>query len=291
MGCEGPYIENTKPPPHLDDCIRQYRIWNKSPLFVLTDAENVQHITKRRGVYPVAIEDYRTDKVDRFQAVFNYPENSFWSVSTTRFFYLEEFVRQNDLAPFCHFENDVLVYFNLKKYGELFSRLYSWIAATLCDDDHMTSGFMYIYTADALSDFNDFILTELKRCGVQGFEREFKVTMVNDMTLLRRYSDTSEEVDTLPIRSDYDKFDYFRAIFDPGDYGQHVGGTRGFGPGVVYAGHYVGKVLSENPGAGVVMKEENGLRVPFFSCDGQLTRMNSLHVHSKRLKDFMSDGG
>jgi len=295
LGCKGPYINGTQPPAHMRHCIEQYRLFNTAPLYVLTDRANLPLIPQQPGVFPVAVEDYMTDKCHRFASRYAYAADEFWSVSTTRFFYLEEFIKRNKLAPAIHFENDVLVYFDVEKAAPIFKQLYGpYVALAPCDADQATSGFMYFGTYEALAHMTTFFVDMLTEHGVHGFEAKYKVHMMNDMTLMRRYADTRGAGHTgfLPVLpfGDYSRgYAEFGAIFDPGDFGQYVGGTvGGSGPGTIYAGHIIGGVLNAHPEYKIVFQDENGRRCPYFSYEDKLVKMNSLHVHSKHLAQFMS---
>jgi hypothetical protein len=295
LGCQGPYIANTQPPAHMEHCIEQYLLFNRSPLYVLTDRANLPHIKQRPNVYPVAIEDYASEKGQRFARQFNYAANEFWSVSTTRFFYLEEFARRHNLAPFAHFENDVLVYFDLERYADTFKQLYGpHLALTPCDGDQATSGFMYFGSVDAIAHMNTYFVDMLEQHGVHGFERTFKVHMMNDMTLMRRYVDTrgaggAQFLPVLPFGDYSQDREALGGIFDPGDFGQYLGGTRGGGAGITYEGHIIGGVLRANPDYRVVWQDEGSRRCPYFSYDDKQVKMNSLHIHSKNMVPFMSN--
>ena len=299
LGCQGPYIQNTLPPEHMDWCIRQYLAFNSAPLYVLTDRENMPHIAQRPGVRVAAAEDYYSAKVDQFHKGYKYAKDEFWGVTTTRFFYLEKFIEAHKLAPCIHFENDIMVYFDIGQRAQTFQKLYGPnLAYPLCDDTQATSGFMYIGSYEALAHFNAYVIDTMERLGMYGFENMIRkrhnvnMVMMNDMTLLRHYTDTRGVggVGFLPILP-YDEhsggYEALGGIFDPGDYGQYFGGTRGQGPGVTYAGHYVGGVLRHNDYK-LAWQTEAGLRVPYLDYDGKLARFNSLHIHSKNMEPFAS---
>lgn len=294
IGCIGPYITGTEPPAYLERCIDQYLIFNNTDLHILTDRANIPLLKKRTGVFPAAIEDYASAKVARFESLFNYSRKEFWTVSTTRLIYLENFLRERDLHHVCHFENDVLVYFNLEEYGCVFKQLYPNMAATPCDPDHLTSGFMYINDYTALEHMTDFFIKILAEHGVGGVIEKFKVYMVNDMTLMRRYADHdgAGRVGLLPVMPFgvfSQGFDQFNAIFDAAGWGQFVTGTRTCGPGTTYAGHIVGGVLRAHPEYQIAWEVEDGLRFPYFSYDDNRAKLNSLHVHSKNMCPYMSE--
>lgn len=293
IGCTGPYITGREPPACLERCIEQYQVFNTGDLHVLTDKANIPLLRKRPGVFPVPIEGYHSDKITRFNTLYNYGPREFWTVSTTRLIYLENFLRVNGLEHVCHFENDVLVYFDLQEHESIFTQLYDNLALTPCDPSHLTTGFMYINDYKAIEHMTDFFIWALAKFGVGGTVREYHIDMVNDMTLMKRYADNdgADRVGLLPVLpyGEYSQYiDQFGAIFDAAGWGQYICGTRAKGPGRMFAGHHVGGLLQAHPEYQIVWRVESGLRLPFLSCDGNLVRLNSLHVHSKNMCPFMS---
>lgn len=293
IGCTGPHITGYEPPVYMERCIEQYLIHNTADLYVLTNRANVPLLRKHPGVIPIAIEDYHSDKITRFNALYNYKPREFWTVSTTRLIYLENFLRVSGLEHVCHFENDVLVYFDLTEYEHVFTQLYKNLALTPCDPDHHTTGFMYINDYKALEHMTDFFVWALAKFGVGGMVRKYNIDMVNDMTLMKRYADTVgiNHVKTLPVLP-YGEFsqdiDQFGGIFDAAGWGQYTCGTRTDSPGMSYADHHVGGFLQAHPESKIVWQVEDGLRLPYLSYDDNLVKLNSLHVHSKNMCPYMS---
>jgi len=279
----------------MERCIEQYLLFNSADMYVLTDRANIPHLKKRPGVIPVALEDYHSDKVERFNAVFNYGPRDFWTVSTTRLIYLENFLRVSGLQHVCHFENDVLVYFNISNYASVFESLYSDLAVTPCDPDQHTTGFMYINDYKSLGHMTEFFIFELARLGVNSMAQQYGVHMINDMTLMKCYADkfgisNMKTLPVMPFGEHSNGYEQFGAIFDAAGWGQYVTGTRTDGPGITYAGHIVGGVLRAHPEYQVVWNVEDGLRFPYFSYDDRQAKLNSIHVHSKNMCLYMSKG-
>lgn len=293
IGCTGPYITGYEPPAYLERCIEQYQTFNTADLHVLTDKANIPLLRKRPGVFSAPIERYHSDKIARFNALYNYGPREFWSVAITRLIYLENFLRVNKLKHVCHFENDVLVYFNLQEYEPTFTRLYDNLALTPCDLDHHTTGFMYINDYKALEHMTDFFIWALTTFGVNGVVREYSIDMVNDMTLMKRYADNGgtglvETLPVLPFGEFSQGIDDFGAIFDAAGWGQYICGTQTNGPGITYAGHHVGGFLRAHPESKIVWQVVDGLRMPYLNHDCELVKLNTLHVHSKNMCPYMS---
>lgn len=293
IGCTGPYINGTRPPAHMESCIDQYQLFNDDDLYILTDKENLPYLPKRKGVFPFAIEDYHSDKVSRLESLYNFGPREFWTVVITRFIYIENFLRENDIRHICEFANDVLVYFSIEEYNQTFERLYNNLALTPCGPQHTLDGFMYINNYQSLDHMTSFFIKSIADLGLDGIKRKYGFDMVNEMTLMKYYADEdgADCVGALPILpwGEHSRnYDEFGAIFDPASWGQFVSGTRTGDPGVRLPNHYVGQVLMVHPQYRVDWRVENGLRVPYFSYDGNLVKIDNLHIHSKNMRPYMS---
>lgn len=295
IGASGPFIDSTALPDYLGDCIRQYSLFNEGNLYVLTDKENIKELQGYEQVIPIALEDYYSDKIPQLCALYNYPERSFWTVSITRFIYLENFMRENNLRHVYHFENDVLIYFDISKFHNVFKQLYSNIAITPGGPMKTMTGFMYIDNHRSLERMTDFFIDVLARLGVDGACKEYDLDMAHEMSLMAVYNRDKGPhymayLPILPFGAFSQNFDKFNAIFDPASWGQFVGGTREEGPGARVTDHYVGLVLKAYLQYKVDWKVEGGLKIPYFSYDGNLVKINNLHIHSKNLSAFTSAG-
>ncbi len=292
IGCSGPFISSRRPPDYLEYCIRQYFTFNKGDLYILTDRENIPYLPRHDQVYPVALEDYASDKVARFNALYNYAPRNFWTVAATRLIYLEAFLRENDLEHVYHFENDVLVYFDIAEHHHVFKQLYNHnIAMPPGGPTKTMTGFVYIDNYQALERMTEFFIETLAALGVQGTQRKYTLDMVHEMSLAAVYrkekgADYLAHLPILPFGKHSENFDKFNAVFDPAGWGQFVGGTRTEGPGAKCL--YIGDVLEQNPAYAVAWEVEDGLRCPYFSYGGNLVKINNLHIHSKNLSAFMS---
>ena len=290
LGCTGPYITSTRPPTHLTACIDQYQLFNKDPLYVLTDRENLQHLPQRQNVHAFAIEDFHSPKIDRFVDLYNFGAKEFWCVAFTRLMYIENFMKAQGIAKVCEFANDVLTYFDIDKWTPVFDRLYSGLAVTPCGPQHVLDGFMYIGEWQVLAHMTQFFIDQLENLGINGIIRKYKYDMVNEMTMMHLYSQLVG-IDWLPIMPWGEhsvNFDEFDAVFDPATWGQYVSGTQTAGPGIKPQNHYIGVMLGQHNDYDVMWQVESGLRVPYFSHDGKLTKINNLHIHSKNMQPYMS---
>lgn len=293
IGASGPFIDSTELPDYFGDCVEQFSLFNDGRIYVLTDRKNIIKLKEYPQVIPLDIKNYYSGKVSQLCSVYDFPEKHFWTVSMTRFIYLETLMRTHDLQHVYHFENDVLIYFNISKFHHVFKQLYHNIALTPGAPTKNMTGFMYIDNYRALEHMTDFFIDTLAKLGADGMCKKYNCDMAHEMSLMMAYnkekgSGRMAYLPILPFGEFSQNFDKFNAIFDPAGWGQFVGGSRYEGPGVKPPKQYIGRLLRENPQYGVEWKVEDGLRFPYFNHNGNLVKINNLHIHSKNLKAFIS---
>ncbi len=283
QGCEGPFIKGTKPPDYLGDCLRQYSMFNEDKVYVITDRINLKALDRYSQVISVALEDCYSDKVGQLISLYDHPERNFWTVALTRFAYIEQFMKAAGLQHVYHFENDILIYFELAKFHETFKKLYKNLAVTPGGPGKCMTGFIYINDHRSLAHMTDFFINLLTRLSELEIRGRYSCDMVHEMSLMAAYRREAgpycmAHLPILPFGEFSEHFDKFNSVFDPATYGQFVGGTRTEGPGVKPPDQYVGRLLAANPQYGVGWSVENGLKVPYFSHSGGLVRINNLHI-------------
>ena len=289
IGClTGPHITSFRPPSWLKSCVKQYFLHNDDDLYVMTDAENIPYLPEE--VIPIALEDYHSDAIDRFQVAYGHEVQDFWTVAATRFFYIANFMRVNDLQNVSHFDNDVLIYFDITEYVDTFQRFYPGIGITPENSAKSPAGFVFINSHTALDHMTDFFVSQLEHHGEVGLREIYGTDTIHEMLLIVDFKNRFPEFITdLPTTPEDQYVNKFEAIFDPLSWGEYVDGTRlGKKVGHHSPGAYIVEWLKENPNSSVVWRVEDNLWCPYLSCNGKLTKINNLHLHSKNLANFMS---
>jgi len=282
-------------PSFLEYNFRQVRFFNPNiRIYFLTDKNLlVNNIFNKYNVIALDKDFFISCKIKQFESYFNYGSNNFWTLAATRLIYIENFLKSYKLENIYHFENDVLLYYNLEEQHEKFINFYKNIAITTGGPDKSMTGFMFIKNYNSLSMLTDFFINTLQTHGINGTINKYHMDMVNEMSLMKFYGvekgyDYIHNLPILPFGEYSEHFIDFKSIFDPASWGQFVGGTRVEGPGAKPQDHYIGVLLKQNPIWNVQWQIESGLNVPFFNKDGFLTKINNLHIHSKNLKQYIS---
>jgi len=283
-------------PVFLEDCFKQFRRFNPTMnIYFLTDHQYLgDPVFSRYEVDVRNKDDYYSNDIKHFEVLYGRGQNDFWTITTTRLFYISNFLNKEGLLDMIHLENDVLIYEDLSKYEHTFQRLYKDLAITVGGPDKCMTGFLFIKHPQALSHMVNFFMTLLKTSRLKDIRQQYNTDMVNEMTLMRAYSkdwpDKMKFLPILPFGEFSVNYDQFNSIFDPASWGQFVGGTTDGIPGAKPDDHYIGQLLTEHPEYDVIWKQG----IPYFRyvdkywTNGTDIRINNLHIHSKNLNKYMS---
>lgn len=282
-----------KLPDYLESNFKQLRLFNPTvTVYFITDRKFFSNsLFMKYEITPIDKDTFYSDKVRHFEMLYERNSSDFWTIAATRLIYMENFIQKYNLREVYHFENDVLLYYDLKQYHPIFKRLFRNMAITMGGPDKAMTGLLYIQSYKPLVRMTQFFLDVLKEYGVKGVKNVYKMDMVNEMTLMKAYSMESVELEGLPILPFGEwagHYSDFHSIFDPASWGQFVGGTRSEGPGAKPTDHYIGRLLIQHPEYQVIWKEQNNVNVPYFKFDGEEVKINNLHIHSKELHKYLS---
>jgi hypothetical protein len=282
-------------PVFLEDNFKQLRLFNPDiTVYFLTDKQWLgEEIFKTYNIIPINKDDYYSRKIDSFQVYYGYADkskdNQFWVVTSLRLIYIENFMKSNKMRDVYHFENDVLLYTDIKELHSKFIKLYPHLAITVGGPDKCITGFMFIKSHLELEVMTQFFLDALMRLGKRRIVERYGMDMVNEMTMIRAYSkDYPDRIQFLPILPFGEfsmNFNEFNSIFDPASWGQFIGGNiQEKKPGLKPEDHYIGQLLRRHPEYTVIWKQG----IPYFKYDGQEVKINNLHIHSKNLHSYIS---
>ena len=285
-----------KLPVYLEYAFKQIRIFNPFiTVYFLTDNHLLGDLAfLKYNVIAIDKDLFYSDKVDQLASLCTVPTDHFWTITTTRLVYIENFLKEFKLSDIYHFENDILLYYTLKEQHDKFQRMYRYLAITPGGPDRNMTGLLFIKNSDALALMTQFFIDLRKEHTLEELKAKYKTDMVHEMSLMKMYEvEKGEEfLSYLPILpfGEYAKlYDVFDSIFDPASWGQFVGGASTGIPGVKPPDHYIGRVLIEHPEYSVIWKEDSkGRKIPYFKYDDNEVKINNLHIHSKNLHKYMS---
>lgn len=285
---------------HLPDYLKytfsQIRKFNPSlNIHFITDREHLDNpVFEAFKILTYDKLEYYSNKIKEFEIVYHRSSTDFWTLAATRLIYIENFLDKHSMEDVYHFENDVLLYYDLSTLHDTFLRLFENMAITVAGPDKCMTGFMFITSSDPLCRMTQFFIDSIRTNGVTGLKNRYEMDMVNEMTLMRAYGKEKglnelNHLPTLPFGDCSSYFDEFVSVFDPASWGQFVGGTTDKVPGAKPQDHYIGQLLTRCPKYHVSWyKDTEGRIIPCFEWDREITKINNLHIHSKELHKYMS---
>jgi len=281
-------------PEFLKYNFRQLRLFNPlTPIYFITDSGLMDSpLFNRYKIEPINKDLYYSESINCFNVLYGRGENDFWTITATRLIYIANFMHEQNIKNVFHFENDVLLYFNLKDYEKIFYRLYNRLAVTIGGPDKVMTGFMFIKNFWSLHHMTNFFINLLMNNKLNELKKIYGMDMVNEMTLMRVYRDEypgfMRLLPILPFGEFAENYEDFESIFDPASWGQFVGGTPSEGPGAKPEDHYIGQLLRQHTEFDVIWKHNKYGKIPYFKYDSNEVKINNLHIHSKNLNLYIS---
>ena len=197
-----------------------------------------------------------------------------------RIFYLEAFMRQYNIENVVHFDNDVMIYYDIDLIQEQLLQHDFYI--TPHHETQYVFGFSYIKNYRILEIINNHML-KLVRMNLNELERLVN-HMPHEMRLLNyiNHCNMYRLINVLPIVPDGNgnyEMNKFKFCFDPASYGQIMGGMDA----CKYPDYCIAKrIMNRSIAIGIENKKpfvmSNNIKYPIFN----------LHIHNKQLQDYMS---
>lgn len=266
-------------PGYIVQCIQQVKYFNSDiQIYLITDSTS-----KVDGVEVVNVNDLNVNlnEVDYYKN-----DQPLWRTSAFRFFYIKELIKSQNLTSVFHFDNDVLIYCDLKNI-EQYCRTNYTFAITKHKPTQAVCGMVYINDVDAISN----VCAELYKL-LQQDQRQLEhdmQDMPNEMRLLGHISQTTKLLQELPILPTHcNDIGY---VFDPSSYGQYIGGTHaacGADAGVIPPESRSRIIDSQILANNIRPFFCNERKKPFVETNGDLIQIGNLHIHSKQLHKFVS---
>jgi hypothetical protein len=293
-------------PEYLNTFLTQVRKFNNNYdiIFLVNQVNCENEIFKTHNIKTYPIEELITNRVNNFINNFGYGNVNtvhqnihygapdYWCVTAIRLFFIYEYCLRHGITKFFHFENDIMLYESLSTIKNLFVKhnLYSnQISITRGTNNKIMTGFMYVDNLDVL----DHLLSEISYYLESKLDLfSFGIDHLNEMGLLHIYQHHNpDKLINLPIFPNNNvtqDFEKFNSVFDPATYGQYLDGTPGT-PGVsILPDSLIGEEFKINPSIQIIFNTIDDCKIPFIVYNGVSFKINSLHIHSKRLHLFLS---
>jgi hypothetical protein len=255
---------------YILDNIRNLRLFGNKDIVVITDECFAPRFegSGARLVFSSELNDYGFNSRSQLWSNFR---NGFLHFCSLRFFYIYSLMEKNNLTNCFHMENDTMTYIN---FDEISSSFPDEVCAVYDEDERVVPCFLYI---PSVIKFEKII---------RGYDSKR-----NDMENMARLNVYPLPIFKNILATKFTKnYENFNCVFDAIHFGQYFGGvdprnipgdTKGFVNETC--------VIKFNAFE-YFWKNINGLYVPFMRVGDEDIRIINLHLHCKRLHDFMADG-
>jgi hypothetical protein len=229
--------------------------------------------------------------IDTLNDVYNYNagknidkmfRNGFWELTSKRFFYIYSLMKSYNLKDVIHIENDVLVYYNCNSLLELLDK--NKIYFPIDSYKRAVASIMYIPNQVIFgSILSKYDINQSDMLNFARIQKLIPNAFENFPIGFREMNFSSEQQHVTRL------FDTFKIIFDGAAIGQYLGGIDPRNT----PGNTIGFISKE-----CVIKyntyqfiwnniNKNGNK-PYLSYRGNIIPIFNLHVHSKKLINFVS---
>ena len=266
---------------YIFDNIKNLKNYNNNDIVVITD-KKFNEFFKEYNISIINIEDLIVDYKNIISNVENTFLKGFWELTSYRFEALHAYMKKYNIFDIIHIENDVLVYKDLNKIK---FHCNDKLLLTMDSKERCIPGIMFIPNS-----------TILKKC-LDTFSSN-KGIHNNDMSNFAKcYYKFNKEIDTLPIfiedNSDDVKkmvtknFKHYNAIFDAAAIGQYLGGRFTIDRKKNTVGFINQTCIFDYSKYNILWKKVNDKKIPHLIINNKEYRIINLHIHSKKLKEFM----
>lgn len=287
---------------YINDSIEQIQKFNDCNIYLVISKKHFDKI--QSNVILVAIEDLKQGAnhvafLSTSERDSNF-RDGFWKSVVERFYYIEDVILEYDLKNVFHFENDVMIYCDLKMILRTLIENKINMAAPFDNDSRCIPSFVYFNGNEVLSKLNKFM---------------FEFPNYNDMELIAMFNERYNLIATLPViphnydlelksksglvvkdRSKYNEnFDKFKSVFDAAAIGQYLGGVDSRNLKLnFFVNFFKPKTKFINESAVYDVSnfdyywhtDEFERKVPYLKYKGINFKINNLHIHSKKLNLF-----
>ena len=261
---------------YILDNIKQLLLFNYN-IIVITEKKFFSELNE----YP------QITKIDSVSLTINYDKKTklnskfregFWVNCSKRLFLIYEYMKNNNITNCIHLENDVILYADLTSY---FKNDNKNIYITMDHENRCIPGIMYIPNYTLLNNLiNNYNYSE------------------NDMKNIAKFYNSNKDIcKTFPIINENSYFKYknmyndnfseFNSIFDAAAIGQYLGGVDPWNISGDTCGFINETCVVKYNNYKFKWIQKNEYFYPHIIIDEEVIPIINLHIHSKRLKDFL----
>jgi len=248
-----------------------------SKVYFITD-QKIEIDNKRVKVFEIKdLGSSYTDKILQ-ENYFSGEQNSLWETSLMRIFYINKLINLENIGEFIHFDLDVLIYKSFEEIKPSF--LMNKINITQLTKNFLVLGYLFIPKKSLYNELTE-IMYKIFENRFYYEKKYYEKKRLNEMKMLFIAYDQNPELFNLIQVTPNESISH---IFDPGSYGQFLGGTHNkkFSKGFIDSEHIVGAEILKKNIKPTIFKNKYGV-----IKNDTFYELVNLHVHSKKLKNFL----
>lgn len=274
--------ETNEIPKYTEYSLRQARRFNPSVQIDFISSAPAEYF-KELDINWINQSEIHSERLDKFREVSWFTRHGtpntthpspegFWQKTAERIFYLDAYVSDKGIGSVFHFENDVLLYGDLNEVIHMDN-----LTVTPMSSTHTTFAFVFIPKPEKIEKlcrfFNNALSFGESKLLSLGYDHISEMSLLN--LALR-----NNMVSVFPVvPSENDEF-----VFDPGSYGQHLGGTNnGHSEGFIDPSHVIGSYIK----TGKIETKFEDCPYVKYKYSQEWSKIFNLHVHSKNLERFV----
>jgi hypothetical protein len=266
---------------YILDNIQQLINLNHENIYVLTNEKFFTLFNK-------FLDKIKLISVDSLPDTFNYYSKTtldksfregFWTLASLRFFYIYEFMKNYDINNVIHLENDVLIYYNCKNIIDIFEKQFVYLPFDTFKRN--IASIMYIPNHELFKivlDNYDFSKNDMENfCNIKN-----KTGLIKVLPIFPKTQTNNQEVQFVS-----ENFEKFNCIFDAAAMGQYLGGIDPKNDSRNTIGFVNETCVIKYDNYKFVWITINDIKRPFLKIGDYEIRIFNLHIHSKKLLNFI----
>jgi hypothetical protein len=206
--------------------------------------------------------------------------NGFWVHSSSRFFYIYEFMKKYNINNVIHLENDVLIYYNINLLIDKIDN--NFIYLPFDSFDRNIASIMYIPNHNIFKEVLDNY--DISKNDMYNFSSIMKKTnLINNFPIfISNISNNNEEYNF--VTKNYEKFGF---IFDAAAIGQYLGGIDKNNDQNDTTGFINETCVIKYNNYKLILCNNENITKPFILFEENYIPIFNLHIHCKDLNKFI----
>jgi hypothetical protein len=264
----------------LNNIIQLIKLGHKN-IFVITNSNLFHHFNNlKEEINLIEVEMLNETYDFEFKTSLNKSfRNGFWFLTSLRFFYIYEFMKQFNISDVFHLENDVPIYYNCNEIIPFIDKNYLYLPFDSFKRN--IASIIYIPNKDIFKiildqyDFNkndmeNFVNIKKKTNLIKNFPIFIKIDGLNEEQKF-----VCENCEIIPF------------IFDAAAIGQYLGGVDPRNDSGNTIGFINETCVIKYNNYKIWFEEKNGLKKPFIQIEDKIIPIFNLHIHSKKIDKFI----